>query len=245
MKIDLNFLFQSLNGSPSEQEKTHATVTTIGLVAIGLTILVIAGIHLADRLLQGGIPAQTHRTHDAAFPALSRQSASSHPIHDPMIFPRARTGVDREALKLKQKNHLAKLQALAKSGDWRSLQEHTSHPDSGFDWWMFPIDRGSASFGAQYQLTKEDIEALKRDPQFMQSYRKGVILIAKSWGWDLENQRDVTNTNQHWTNYQVRLGKMIHSLKLFNQRDLLENLVHFIDQKKIRPTLEGWIQKML
>ena len=222
-----NFFFHPFSDYHSNNKKIISVITNIALAVItrGLYIPVFVAIHLAERISKTDTSTQNQRI--------------------PAGVLHSRTGVDREALKNKQKNHLAKLQALANRGEWQALQEHTNHPDSSFDWWMFPINRESASFGRQYQLTNEDVEALKRDPAFIQNYRKGVILVAKSWGWDLENRRDLTNNKQHWTNYQVRLGKMVHSLKLFGQNDLLGNLVHFIEQKDLCPGLDKWIQRML
>jgi len=222
-----NFFFHPFDQNHSSQAKILSMITNIALAIIsrGFYVPIFAAIHLSERISKNSDSAQKQRIHDVVL----AQSG----------------GVDRKALKIKQKDHLSKLQTLADQGEWQALQEHTDHPDSAFDWWMFPIDRGSASFGQKYQLTKDDVEALKQDPEFIQSYRRGIILVAKSWGWDLENKLDVTNRRQHWTGYQVRLGKMIHSMRLFNQDDLLHNLINFIDQKGLHPSLESWIQKML
>jgi hypothetical protein len=169
------------------------------------------------------------------------------PKPDPGLEPnsgmKAVTKVD--ALKNKQQDHLAKLNRLARAGHWQHLQMHTDHPDSGFDWWMFLIDRASTGYGDQYRVSQRDIEALMNDPIFMKNYRNGVLLVTKSWGWDLEQRKDVTNRVQKWTNYQVRLGKMLDSLRLFKQDDLRIAITDFIDQKGISPTLEPWIQRLL
>ena len=86
---------------------------------------------------------------------------------------------------------------------------------------------------------------LKSDPLFMKNYRAGVVLVAKSWGWDLENRKNITNEVQRWTDYQVRLGKMLDSLRLFQQDDLRSALTDLINQQGLVPTLEPWIQKLL
>jgi hypothetical protein len=161
----------------------------------------------------------------------------------PQVGVQAITKID--TLKNKQQDHLIKLNTLARAGQWQHLQMHTDHPDSGFDWWMFPIDRASTGYGDQYRVSQSDIETLTKDPIFMNNYRNGVLLVAKSWGWDLQGRKDVTNTVQKWTNYQVRLGKMLDSLRLFEQEDLRIAITDFIDQKGIGPTLEPWIQRLL
>lgn len=148
-------------------------------------------------------------------------------------------------IKNKLEDHLKKLQALAESKQWMHLQLHTDHPDSGFDWWMFPIDRASTHYGDQYQVTQCEIEMLKNDASFMKCYRLGVILVAKSWGWDLEQRKDAANRLQKWAHYQIRLGKMVASLKLFKQDDLRSAITEIIDQKNLRHSLEPWIQQLL
>ncbi len=150
-----------------------------------------------------------------------------------------------EGLKARQEEHLAKLNQFAEKKLWTHLQTHTNHPDSGFDWWMFPIDRKSATHGTLYQITALEVAELKKDPVFMKNYREGVILIAQSWGWNLIDRSDQTSDLQKWTNYQVRLGKMLDSLKLFGQNDLREALIYFIDLKNIRASLEPWVQNLL
>lgn len=148
-----------------------------------------------------------------------------------------------QALKIKQADHLQKLKNLAKSGDWNSLATHTAHQDSGFDWWMFPIDRSSAGQGDFYHVSPEDVKQLQNDVTFMNNYRDGVKLVLLSWGWDGEENRDISNKLQYWRNYQVRLGKMAHSLTLFKEQKLLNSLKTFCHDQKIYSTLEPWVQK--
>ena len=132
-----------------------------------------------------------------------------------------------KALQVKQQESLQKLEALAKDGQWQHLQMQTDNPDSAFDYWMFPIDYPSNKYGDQYTVSSADIDALKITPLWMKNYRNGVLLVAKSWGWDLENQQDLTNSVQRWTGFEVRLQKMLRSLRLFGQDDLLQALDHF------------------
>lgn len=148
-----------------------------------------------------------------------------------------------QELKRKQADHLLKLQALAKRGQWEHLREHTLHRDSGFDWWMFPIDRTSQGQGDKYKLGPKDVELLKADPEFMESYRTGVKLVLCSWGWDAFSNSSIQNNEQRWTGYQVRLGKMVHSLLLFEERELLESVKQFCEEQEI--ALLPQIQKYL
>ncbi len=145
------------------------------------------------------------------------------------------------SLKRKQQEHLCKLEMLANKGEWQHLQTHTSHIDSGFDWWMFPVNRASASYGDEYNIGLDDVETLKKDAEFMKNYRDGVVLVAKSWGWDLVGNTDISDTEKRWVNYSVRLGKMLQSLTLFKQKDLHDSLVHCVQKANIRHTLDSWI----
>ncbi len=143
-----------------------------------------------------------------------------------------------KAFKAKQATELANLTRLANAGKWESLQTHSG---SGFDWWMFPLDFATAQH-REYRVSASDIEELKEDEEFMASYRKGVILVARSWGWDIEKGEKIKdNPKLKWVGYQVRLGKMLNSLQLFGQKDLHDNLVKLIKAEgvsKILPSRE-------
>ncbi len=227
MKIDCyNFFFHPLDLSHSTTAKALAVITAVALTAIslGTYLLVFAFVRWNEK--SANMAPSSSVMQQAVQPVLPQRHGLS---------PKLRH------LKEKQADHLVKLKKLP----WQHLQTHTTHPDSGFDWWMFPIDRPSAGQGDKYQVSKTDIAVLKEDSEFIKSYREGVILVAKSWGWDLEVDRDVSNGEQKWTNYQVRLGKMLHSLILFGQDDLHESLVKCIDCAGLRPSLAPWIQKYL
>jgi hypothetical protein len=228
MRIDCyNFFFHPLDQGHSTAVKAIAVITAVALAALtlGLYLLVFTCVHCNESYAQPSKqdPAVTR----AVSPILSQPAVGLTPL--------------QHHLKEKQSDHLQKLKKLP----WKDLQTHTSHPDSGFDWWMFPIDRASQGYGDEYQVSQADIAALKADPEFMKSYREGVVLVAKSWGWDLETGYDVSNEEQYWTNYQVRLGKMLNSLTLFSQEDLHAALVECIDRAQLRSTLADWIQKYL
>lgn len=221
------FLFHPFHEEHTACQKTASVITNIALAAItgGLYLIGFAIFHLFEwgsvKQLppNGGIP-------------------SPSPLQ-------AINGTKVQRVKAKQADHLAKLTAFATNGQWQHIQAHTHHPDSGFDWWMFPTDRSSAGFGDRYQLSAAEIQTLRSDPVFMKNYRDGVILVGASWGWDLNQLLDLTTPHQHWTNHQDRLGKMLDSLRLFGQDDLRLAITHFVDLKGIRFTLDLWIQQLL
>jgi hypothetical protein len=228
MKIDSHTAYQFFF-HPLSEEHSLAVKTLSVITVIALSILT-AGLYLAVFL--------TLNSCENSKP--SAQVVQSYAVKN---SPSGFVGI--EALKSKLQDHLAKLQTLASNGEWEHLREHTTHPDSGFDWWMFPTDRASAGQGDKYKLSLPDILALKADPAFMANYRKGVQLVLLSWGWDASSDRSVENAHQRWTNYQVRLGKMINSLSLFGEKELLLSVKKFCDEKRITPTLELWIRRYL
>lgn len=54
-------------------------------------------------------------------------------------------------------------------------------------------------------------------------------MVCRAWGWDLnEGKKIVTkDKDQKWQNWPIRLWKMSVSLELFQQKDLLVNVVKY------------------
>lgn len=237
MKVDAyNFFFHPLHTDHSNEVKGLSVVTNIILTALtnGLYLLVLGAVHMREWVMGQGdsaTDAKAKKAFDKVFPP----GTLADPAND--IF------VGLHALKKKQKEHLAKLERFASIGAWKHLQRHTANPDSGFDWWMFPTTRPSSTHGKKYALSPRYIQALQNDPAFMASYRKGVILVAKSWGWDLLNDRDLDNPALKWDDYPVRLGKMLQSLTEFGQKDLHDTLVDFIVEHRI--SLPSWVKNYM
>jgi hypothetical protein len=126
------------------------------------------------------------------------------------------------ALKHKQAAQLARFERLAAAGDWQGI--HQDH----YDWWMFPIDEHS-QHGAAYVVYPGDIADLKRDPEFVRSYLRGVELLALAWGWDLAARRPVARPGrgQAWSRWPIRLYKAARSLQLFGFTAEFESLKAF------------------
>ena len=148
-----------------------------------------------------------------------------------------------QLVKAKQADHLKRLEVLAEGNQWQHLANHTSHIDSGFDWWMFPTTRISSGQGDKYALSLVDVERLRQDPEFIESFRKGVMLVSRSWGWNLETQKDETGQTQKWRSWDVRLGKMMDSLHRFQQKDLHDSLIVFVNEYLDLTTFPDWIQR--
>lgn len=202
----------------------------------------ISATSLRETVLNGFASSETQLAESSSSDDLIKVDPKISPLPIlPVTHPSPKNFVGLEALKKKQKEHLHKLQKLADQGQWRHLQTHTEHPDSGFDWWMFPVNRASASYGDAYHIGLDDVEILTKDPEFMQNYRDGIVLVAKSWGWDVIHHTDVSDGSKHWANYPVRLGKMLQSVTIFQQKDLHSSLVQFIQKAGILSTLDKWI----
>jgi hypothetical protein len=137
---------------------------------------------------------------------------------------------------------LSKFIAWAQAGDWKQFGPSYHH----YDWWMFPIDRSSSGQGLKFTIYAQDIQALKSDLAFLRDYRLGAILLIQSWGWDVKNKRSYAHPSpeQKWRNWDVRLGKLAHSLILFEQWDLYDSLKAYVKQlTENNIQLESWVQR--
>ena len=67
-----------------------------------------------------------------------------------------------------------------KNNDWNAF--HRNH----FDWWMFPIPRGSNSYGDGYNITGEPLETLKTNENYLQSLAKSVRQYFRAMAWDID-----------------------------------------------------------
>ena len=115
-----------------------------------------------------------------------------------------------EVLKKTHRDQLEFFESCAAANEWSRV--HSAH----YDWWMFPINRGS-SYGLKWTVHEGDVEELERDPEFVKNYLRGVELQALAWGWDLNKAEYVQNPHpdQRWSNWPIRLWKCASSLRLF------------------------------
>ena len=129
--------------------------------------------------------------------------------------------------KEQQAEELAIFERLEGQGRWQDI--HERH----YDWWMFPINKVSRGHGELFAFSKEELDALRSDPAFLDSYRKGVRLQARAWGWDIDTKAPVPNPgrNQAWTGYGIRLAKMADSLWLMGEREMFASMQQFAKEK--------------
>ena len=62
-----------------------------------------------------------------------------------------------------------------------------------FDWWTFPIDRGSAAYGAKYDISGEPLKQLKQNPEYLKSLSRAAELYMRSMAWDLKKSDWINN----------------------------------------------------
>ena len=143
-------------------------------------------------------------------------------------------------LKRRQAEQLRIFEGYARGHQWDRF--HTDH----YDWWMFPINRPS-SYGDLYNFSATELESLRSNPEFMASYRRGVQLVALSYGWDTTTSTPVPlmEKGQGWRHYGVRLGKMATSLQLLHEDGLFHSMQQFarlmVDPRKV----DGWVIESL
>lgn len=171
--------------------------------------------------------------------------AASHPqpIKDLKESPKIRDIKEHHA------RQLAQFEMWAKNQEWSKI--HQAH----YDWWMFPVDRPSRGHGDRFALSQEEIEVMKKDPDFMRDYRRGVVLVVKAWGWDLEKDQAIVNPQysqgQKWNGYGVRLAKMSDSVRLFGEWGLHTKLKkffkeHCLTQQSSAPISDlSWLKQTL
>lgn len=117
-----------------------------------------------------------------------------------------------ETLKRTHNDQIAQFEDWAARNDWETF--HRSH----YDWWAFPIDQPSA-YGFKWVVYEGEIASLKTEAEFMSSYRRGLVLLAASWGWDLDSADFLTHPlpSQCWHNWPIRLYKAAYSGRLFGE----------------------------
>jgi len=113
-----------------------------------------------------------------------------------------------------QRNQTKKFEAWAKAKNWKRF--HSEH----FDWWTFPIDRGSIAYGYKYTPSQEEFEKLKRNVPYLNSLRRAASLYLRSMAWDMNagdwidnpdfdrGQEPLANVNQ------ARLFKIARSMQM-------------------------------
>lgn len=142
------------------------------------------------------------------------------PTPEPLMVPTG--GGVRPYLITDHHAQIVKFRTWAKTRSWSSF--HNGH----FDWWAFPYDRSSSGRGDKYKLTPSEVLSLKQNPAFIKEYREGVQLLLASWGYDVNkgsNGQLVDNGGKYAGGTRdIRIWKILKSLKLFGERDLFDRV---------------------
>ena len=140
---------------------------------------------------------------------------------------RNRFRVKLGAYKKVQLKQLEKFRSQARSGAWASV--HHAH----FDWYCFPIEDGSQP---RYNVLADDVAELSADDEWVERYLETVEIVTRAWGWDIRSHGpvEVKAKGMGWTNWDVRLAKMIRSLWIFGRKNEMESLQEFANFVKPR-----------
>jgi hypothetical protein len=133
-----------------------------------------------------------------------------------------RSFVGIEGLLKRHRDQLAAFEKWAQAGQWDTLHRHH------YDWWMFPINEKS-SHGFRYTLSKENVEELKSQPDFIRNLKRGVELLMLAWGWDIHRQALIDNPApaQSWHSWPVRLYKAGRCMQLFGEEEYFQSMLKY------------------
>lgn len=236
MKVEdvYQFFFHPWSDEHSFETQIAATITDIALSILsgGLFLIPFLYFQWKDRDVK-----QMHNA-TAATKVASEILKSPNP---PPVVRSTNTHLSSKARTVKEKQawQLNQFEQWAASGQWSKI--HNAH----YDWWMYPIDQPSRGHGTTYQLNSREITELKADPEFMANYIRGVVLGAQAWGWDVLNVKPIDNptSDQKWQNWDVRLGKMADSLRLFGEEELRASMRQYVQKNNI--LLQDWVYTSL
>lgn len=86
-----------------------------------------------------------------------------------------------------QRKQTEKFKIWADNEDWKNF--HVNH----YDWWTFPIDKGSSAYGFMYDISGQPLERLKNKNEYLNSLRDASRYYLKSLGWNMDKLSFVSN----------------------------------------------------
>jgi len=80
----------------------------------------------------------------------------------------------------------------------------------------------------------------------MKNYRRGIELLALSYGWDIANKQQIKNpdSNQIWRSYLIRLYKAALSCQLFGEHEYFDSLRKFTIEVVPKQELDKLIMEL-
>jgi hypothetical protein len=115
----------------------------------------------------------------------------------------------------KQEEQLELFRKWKNEKNWKAL--HNAH----YDWWAFPIDRGSAAYGDGYNVAGDNINKLVSDKKYMANLVELASIYSEAMGWDIVNRDwikdlDWDKGQDPWAQaYGARLYKIARALQIF------------------------------
>jgi hypothetical protein len=126
----------------------------------------------------------------------------------------------------------AKFQEWTRNKDWRAF--HRNH----FDWWMFPIPRGSNTYRDEYNVAGEPLAELLNNRRYMETLPAAMRMYLRSIGWDMDKKNwiadaDIENGQEPVRSLnQARLYKIAQSAEAHNLIDELRSVSLMVDDMR-------------
>jgi ADP-ribose pyrophosphatase YjhB (NUDIX family) len=124
-----------------------------------------------------------------------------------------------DKMREKQEEQLELFRKWKNEKNWKAL--HNAH----YDWWAFPIDRGSAAYGDGYNVAGDNINKLVSDKKYMDNLVELASIYSEAMGWDIVNRDwikdlDWDRGQDPWAQaYGARLYKIARALQIFGLKD--------------------------
>lgn len=121
-----------------------------------------------------------------------------------------------------------KFSSWATARDWKKF--HHEH----FDWWAFPIDEVSNTYGERFRVPEDELKKLRSDQEFLKRLDENLTNASSAYGWDIQAGRwipdDVRDQDQVPQSLsQIRLYKMARSALVFGRCSHFRSLQRMYD----------------
>lgn len=113
---------------------------------------------------------------------------------------------------------------------WASERDWSSFHREHYDWWTFPIDKGSAPTGFAYDVSGEPLERLKNNSGYLTSLSRAAQLYALSLGWNIRDKNWIPNPEKNrgqgipQTLNGQRIFKVARSLQIHGLNDDFDSI---------------------
>jgi ADP-ribose pyrophosphatase YjhB (NUDIX family) len=148
-----------------------------------------------------------------------------------------------EHMQEKQAEQLEMFRSWKNKKDWKGL--HNAH----YDWWAFPIDRGSAAYGDGYNVAGENINELKNNSKYVSNLKELATIYAEAMGWDLAegdwfDELDWNKGQDPYAQaYGARLYKIARSLQIFGLNQEFDSFLTMVQSLRSDDQLKRRIGK--